>query len=837
MFNCVSIDELHAPGPGVHPRGAGLWPASIPSWLRWTQIIFACFAIGLLAIDRATGQPTAADPGEVGIQVPNIGFQGRARVGDWTGVLVQVTDRSSQPREVVVQLDIPDADGDTAQYQRSLTTNPGTKQNIWLYARLPFNVLSLSELNFSVRAVEDGKPGVVLGRHAARLSGTGALLQSHIGAIGVIGRRPPGLDLLSVESSNTNGTQQALPLGHEITEILDGLRLIDLPDRWMGYAMLSSLVWTGTPPELDPTALPDAQAQAIREWVQRGGHLIVVVPQVGQTWTSSTNRLLDLVPKADFQRQEGVDLNQYELILRGRREPDSTKPPLPGGQTVHTFKTNADAKLGDAMPIFNGPAGETLVTRRLVGSGAVTFIGINIASETIRQLQGIEADVFWNRVLGRRGELISGREMNERNNRNSNRIPYRQAAQVDTGIAAAITKTGQAAKGVLLAIVVFVAYWLLAGPIAFKTLKMRNRSQHAWVVFVVVAGVFAGIAWGGATLLRPTKTDAQHFTVIDEVYGQPFQHAHSWMSIFLPKFGDVPVGIAQEEGDLAKNTMTSWEAFTYNPGEAEKFPDARGYPVDSKKPDLLPVPSRSTVKSVELDWMGAQRWKMPLPDPDAPIRLRTNLPGSAARSWDLQGRLTHELPGTLKDVTVILVREQTSLTTSSKSALQAVTFAAVVPTWAPKTILDLGTVFPTGSGTSSLDQKLSQLAIRNNEDELSSGRRRNRPASTGDGDAIADDQLLALSFYSSLGIRISDTYGYAPVYFRTSTRRLDMSRWMTQPCVIVMGYLEDAGQDDPSPCPIPVTVDGRVIPTGGRTLVRWVYPLPADPPRVASEKP
>jgi hypothetical protein len=42
--------------------------------------------------------------------------------------------------------------------------------------------------------------------------------------------------------------------------------------------------------------------------------------------------------------------------------------------------------------------------------------------------------------------------------------------------------------------------------------------------------------------------------------------------------------------------------------------------------------------------------------------------------------------------------------------------------------------------------------------------------------------------------------------------------------VIIIGHLRDA------PSPVPVLVDGREIPSNGRVVIRWMYPLPAEPP-------
>jgi hypothetical protein len=54
---------------------------------------------------------------------------------------------------------------------------------------------------------------------------------------------------------------------------------------------------------------------------------------------------------------------------------------------------------------------------------------------------------------------------------------------------------------------------------------------------------------------------------------------------------------------------------------------------------------------------------------------------------------------------------------------------------------------------------------------------------------------------------------------REHARELDLSHWLTRPCIIVMGFLEE------SAIPIPVEIEGETVPSRGTTLYRWIYPL------------
>ena len=107
---------------------------------------------------------------------------------------------------------------------------------------------------------------------------TQSLISENSGLIGVVGRRPAGID----RYAERVGTTTDVPVtGHEITAVADGLNPSLLPDRIHGLRPFEALVWTGATADEQPGKLNVAQADAIREWVAGGGHLVIVVPIVG----------------------------------------------------------------------------------------------------------------------------------------------------------------------------------------------------------------------------------------------------------------------------------------------------------------------------------------------------------------------------------------------------------------------------------------------------------------------------------------------------------------------------------------------------------------------------
>jgi hypothetical protein len=64
---------------------------------------------------------------------------------------------------------------------------------------------------------------------------------------------------------------------------------------------------------------------------------------------------------------------------------------------------------------------------------------------------------------------------------------------------------------------------------------------------------------------------------------------------------------------------------------------------------------------------------------------------------------------------------------------------------------------------------------------------------------------------------------------RDMARQVDLSRWFSSPCLIVMGRLHDGGERVSLGMPFPFTIDGDEPPADGDTFVRVVFPLPSVP--------
>jgi len=763
--------------------------------------------------------------GEVEIKLASLGVGNVARLGDWVGVRVLIADAGSRQREVLVRLSMPDSDGDTTHQQVEVTTNPGVQQSVWLYGRLAHTEFGRDQVMITVHeAIEaEGpgerapredvfRPGRLLGRLEVQLK-QGNTVPDTVGLVGMLGDRDLGLRQYSARpgSGSGGGAPQAV-MGHELTEIVTGLRPAELPDRWLGLLPFETIVWG----QGEITELREERAAAIREWVERGGHLVIVLPPVAQMWSNpASNPLHSIMPSVVIGRRENVDLLPYRPLLTNRID-----GPYPKAGIVHTFGANPQAAPSEGIPILSNADGECVVVRRLVGMGMVTLVGIDINQTAFSQFQMVDADIFWNRVLGRRG--------NFQNRSEAVKQSPRREWFVDRVIADQINVTGRSFLGALAGFTLFSVYWLAVGPPLYFVLKRRDLHRFAWLAFGAGTLAFTVLAWGAATALRPTRVEATHFTVLDHVYGQPVQRARGWFSVLVPWYGDARVTVGDASGEMERSLscLAPWDG----PGDERtggSFPDARGYPVNARSPDAMSFPVRATVKQLRADWVGPPVWRMirpvnPADGTEGTLKVVERTQGAQKSEPSLDGWLVHSLPGLIEDGYVVVVRRQERITGNPSIALPAVAEAYLLPPtgWKPDEPLSMSVLTRLDGAPPALVTTLRSKSTLT--DMVGFG-----PVTGGS----LEDRLFVLSFFHHLepptyGNSMSSTVEQIAAQ-RQSMHTLDLSRWLTQPCVIVTGWLRDD-----SATPIPLYVDGQELPTRGKTFVRWVYPLPASPPPV-----
>lgn len=785
---------------------------------------------------------------------------GMFRPGGIVPMRVKLTSNLAEPTPIWVQWQVPNADGDIGEYGRSLTLSAGQTALTWLYAPIQPNDNSSTVWTIRVFEEKDGeRRGEISGRRFAPSDAMAQMADLQSGMIAVVGDRRLGLDDYSAQ----NNARIPRPIaGHEDVRIVFGLKPAQLPDRWYGLLPFEALSWSGdnTPPQ----DLTIDQADAIREYVQRGGHLIISLPTSGNPWglgAAGQTQLEDLLPCRTNgvvpRRDEAVPLS--ELLSAMSKTQDVTRYIGSKKEPEFSIRVFKDLKGGEGgfnvldngfEPLIALADGRVIAAQKIVGFGRVTVIGVDLADGRLIGLKLPQADVFWNRVLGRRMDTPTLNELQDAEKAEVLARPNDNDRNMGSGMlfSGGINMQTTAGVGLLLALLLFIAYWAVALG-SFFALRLYKRSEHAWVAFAGIAAVFTLIAWGSVGVI-PKSMDMQHVTVLDHIARPPnstskdeqFQRATSFFSLYLPKYGTTTVEVASlpDHRDL----LECWTP----PGESvAPFPNTDIFRVDvARSFARVMLPSRSTTTQLKVNWMGGveSHWGGLLRvDPSNPLRVVKNAGGG---EQSLAGTIISELPGILQDPMIIWVKNNRY--PNRRYQRENVNSNVVEQTWVTRSesgsMLNTGEVYGIDAKTewgTGVAIDLAQLAGKGSPLSTTITQRFISPYENNSTIAAPDAQTLNSTEQRRLMFMLSMFHQLDPpeylqarndggmdsttaTFHRDLARELDLSPWFSRPCVIVMGFLPDTAS------PIPLRVDGSdESPNSvGLTMVRWIYPLPLD---------
>ncbi len=826
----------------------------------------------------------SANAADVTVELVRMGVGSHVRPGDSTGILVRLTSNMTEPVQTRVQWELRNADGDTALYARDIPLAPGSPTDRWLYGVLPMqSVSAVAALDMvtvvRVLQMEDGRPTRELA--AKRIDGAMAseaptAVEVIEGLIGVIGDGRAGLGPLAPAPGAS--MREAIPSMNEVTQIARGIDAGTLPDRWEGLFSYATLVWGNAPVQ---NLVPD-QARALTDWVRRGGHLVILLPESGDPWgllagKGGRTALAGILPAGGVTRRDGVAVRELLPLLSKsadlRNEAARTgvwmfDPATVGNgyEAVLAMPCEVDTRTGNLNPKADTLQGAVVAVRKTVGFGAVTVVGIDADGLERRQLNadGLpQADVFWNRLLGRRADAPSPRQWQQIvADKRLETAPWDVELHGGPLIQEQIGMPGQVAIGILGLILAFGVYWLVAGPGVYYALKSMRKVQYAWLGFVAVAAVGTVIAWAVTGVDELSSGRVRHVTYLDRIESplasaedRAIVRAQTWFSAELPGYG--PTRLQFEPGAGGAGNDCIWTWFEPPAGESTGFPDTEQYVVPLAAGADYMVPSRATSAVFSGVWMGDPigEWdRLPTVDAASPLRQDVVWDGGTVPTVIVHGSLSHNLPGTLRDVHLVYVSPWRSPTRTLKAGDPL----TIVPSdmmpnygrmrtlqeWPPNTRLDIAAQLFGSQGEPAGRAVLANAP----EDGIAAALKakyfdevRQDFETIVTGPFSATQRFNYLNFYSMLqpppyllapGQQPSTGMGTGRDrksirLTRDLARGTDLGLWFTRPCIMVIGTLrdDDAGQVS---APFPVRIDDRAPASEGLTIVRVIFPLP-DP--------
>jgi hypothetical protein len=241
-----------------------------------------------------------------------------------------------------------------------------------------------------------------------------------------------------------------------------------------------------------------------------------------------------------------------------------------------------------------------------------------------------------------------------------------------------------------------------------------------------------------------------------------------------------------------------------------------------------------------MDWLGGMSWTGIRPVAAADEEVGRIVQVAEQGSSILSGVLTHDLPGPLTNVSVFVVQGMSNLATRPRSGqglnepsttIYAVGRAYKIGSdWQPGDPLNLAAL--TNLGPALALAQRSTLA-RTMETLLPNPSRTLADLAMRPTNGSLDDRLVSMSFFNQLQPPVySINSATQPTLARRAvSHTMDLSRWFTQPCVIVIGQLRLEGAGSiPTPFEVRVNDQVRAPSVRGTTVVRWIYPLEDAPP-------
>ena len=796
-------------------------------------ILFMSALLAVIPVNAALAQD------QVEMKLLQVGAGNIFRPGDLTGIEIELTSRLDSDQSVWIQWDHETPDGDVFAFGRNVLLSPDQPRNAWLYVPLPPDTSLQSTGRIRARTIEDDQPKAELGILQFQMMSTlPRFLPRNQSLIGVIGNDSAGLEAYESESL----FQNSVDIRGEGTAVAILPDASKLPDRWTGLRSFDALVWTDGSVELSPS-----QEKALLEWIRRGGHLIIVLSQSGNTWSLGSGEdgpLGTIMPSAPKTLD---DVPMYKVLDELIKHPPT--PNLEQTIPIQIFRSE-DGEF-DAAPSDDGwyPTWSlddigTVGVQRHYGKGQLTVLGIDVASRAIRDAALImtpgqaartehvpEPDRFWNSILARRIDTPPSKAVDELKalNRINQKAPYEWSVD-DKLILSELSLETEFGSILMIGFLLFMIYWIVAIPLSWSILKSRKKPQWSWILFVFVIAGFSIIAWITVRMNRQNDAQIRHLTVLDHVHGEDHQFARSWLTFFTPGYGDYDVQLSEDDS----NVLLPWEALEKGFG---RFSDSREIIVDiDKQSNELTIPGRATTTRLRADWRGPiveSNWgDMLRMDNQRPIQVMRNSDGDAI---GLRGTIKSLLPETMVNGQIILVdrahpeprspeildgkpqswvRQSHSGRMERKGWIWAMSeeippggsIALDTLTLDDENDLESSMLIQYGSHSSNLGGTLSRMTHWDRLQALQ---------------ALSTYHQLEPPPWITVEAQTGQTGRNWSILNRSIGHDLDLSHWMSRPVLIITGFLEE------SRLPLPLLVNGDMeVNSDGLVMVRWIMPLP-----------
>lgn len=422
--------------------------------------------IGLLLLPGAAQAQTA--PGGLRFEA-NLGFDGYAKDGEWMPVTVYAFNAGV---EVTGQLRLSTGYPGEA-YVKTLNLPSQAQKEVTILMPCQGGEVTLSFVSDSGKVLYESKE-------------TPRNLSNFTMLVGVISTNPALLDLL--------GGVQTLTYNEPL--VVAHLSPQDLPEQSAALAMLDALVVN----DVDTSVLNGAQVEALGQWVDDGGQLVVGGGPNAALTASGLSTLLPVVGLKTETLSTLTDLGDYA----GRSIPAQGPYLAAIPQTI-------------AGEVDLAEQGQPFLVHQQRGSGRVTYFALDFGLAPMDGWAGNEA--FWKQVLN---PLQASPPL----------YSSYQVAGALNDLLANISVNGLPSPWFLL--LFLFSYGFVLVPLNYLVLKKLNRRELAWITFPALILLFSLFGYVAGSRVRGGEAILRRISVVSQTAGQPSAAVDTFMGLYSP---------------------------------------------------------------------------------------------------------------------------------------------------------------------------------------------------------------------------------------------------------------------------------------------------------------
>ena len=568
-------------------------------------------------------------------EVESVGFGGAYRPNCWTPMMLKLRPKVGDTRTYKIAIVQEDLDRDRVLYTRPFTLNgnpPGghIEEHVWVYfmpqprdLKIQGNAAEFTNRIRIFLCKEDGKqllqipivPGTSLPRslddkmdtYFGPAKGTRLVL------------------LVGGSTSQPLGTiyDRAIALNEDVEfyKITPG----EMPGDVKGFHSVDAIVWMGS----DPAELRAESMAAIADYVRDGGKLVVTQGENWQKFKESELAALLPVTLEGVQNEKGAASLRMLAGMPNFSDPEQSKienlkqpwkvqflgewkarDPWPDlYKEVPVVK--ATPKQGAFVNLFcECDKAAPYLARWNYGVGSVVWVANDFGDKQVistGQSRYIGWQAIWDRTMDWRNDTLISVASNFQKPPDMYSTGTQNKVDLSKSVLAGMELPRRGAALVALAMVLFIGYWLVAGPGSYFFLLARRRSQYSWVAFAVCAFGATALTAAVVKLVLRGPPQLQHVTFV-HIGPDRETVAQSQFGLYIPRDGNQHIELA----DIAPKRFSYIIPYPIHPDhivETAEFPAYKEYEIamrdrNSAEAPAIDVPYRSTLKKFQARWIG-----------------------------------------------------------------------------------------------------------------------------------------------------------------------------------------------------------------------------------------